>query len=120
MTAFISSSGQFEPFVFNLTGTGNVTIATSDNSRHFQIESLIAAATGTADFTLWVDKGGGTTVNIIPAVTLNAKGMHQLINHPLRILPGWSLVCKASVGNIIGVTASLLMISKQPEKLATL
>ncbi len=120
MTAFIQSVGSLEPFAFTLADTNPRTIKASDNATKFQIESVIAAASGTATFRLWVDIGGGTEVDIIPGEALTAGDMFLLNGHPLLLKPGWTLKCSATLGGVVDVTASLLMISKNLDKQATL
>lgn len=115
MTGFVQTPGQLEPFAFTLTDTADYTIVTGSRNQQYQIESIWVAADGSGTFTLWVNTGSAA-IKIIPGDSMAAGDTLHIENHPLRIKTGWSLVCSASAGNVIDVTASLLSISPDPNK----
>lgn len=118
MTAQIQSVGSLEPFVFNLADDSDRTIVTASNATQFQIESILVASPAADTFTLWVTAGGDDVV-LLFEVAVDVGEPIQLTQHPLRLKPGWVLKCKAGTGPM-SVTASLLMISKNLDKPATL
>lgn len=116
MTTFTQAPGGLESFAFPLADTNDYTIVTATNTIQYQLESLQAAADGSGTFQLWLDIGGGTEVNIVPAEAMTAGDIFPVKDHPILLKPGWALKCSASAGNVIDVTASLLKISRNANK----
>lgn len=109
MTIFNTLAGaRPKPKLVNLTTTANTIIMAGPTSGFLTLAELTWSVKGTnTDLSLWLTDGT-TSAYYMDAVTKNARTNDLISNwHPV-LYPGWTLMAKASVANMIDITANFV------------